>query len=693
MNEALTSVLATNSPDGIFNVLGEVARTAIGLCADALNLPSAPVDQFSFATVFPSAPMATSGPTPSEVALCMALDELLASWNTRAPDSPSLAIRRINARAQVERLFALPAYKSAEALRLSHEAQALEIHRLTQRLALLEATISLSDESNDAPFTPDWAGYRQGLADGKAEAIEEAMANLNKNRGLPPSMDGGAGLNVQNESGHVEEAAAITPQNSAAEATPLLFKLISTMTHDGQAVRLLFNCSEEASTFRYFLNVLGVQEVASTGLPNAARVGVIAHDLDSSSHYVAGSNGTPELGTELFCAGVESREEPSRQNIRVDFLKCFANLESAAARTYYFEPIAQLLRLIDQQPACPAPKENNAPYMLALVVNKDAQPAFATNSPSIRDAFEIAERASDLTRCTDDEYANPCVQASWVTWQIRQTEITKLEQRVAALDSEAANLRTTMIAAAEEIHKHWGAHCDVEGYGPTNLMHRLERGISTGYPGYNVGQFTKLERLNAELTDELARKQSEMTVAQRQVATVFRTDSGEAFPLMLNDTLHQRWLNAGKSGYPVYASLDEFCDQSIGLLSVTHHPESVGTRITAESRAWDLPAGHYFLNAALSPARPVVAVGSLTVTVTNGVASVGIDIHPQATELADGQYPLYTTAVLLSANEPEIATRESPVKHLLLASGTFLLWQKPVAETSAALAPSKGVEI
>jgi hypothetical protein len=38
-------------------------------------------------------------------------------------------------------------------------------------------------------------------------------------------------------------------------------------------------------------------------------------------------------------------------------------------------------------------------------------------------------------------------------------------------------MKSVMIAAAEEIMRVWPAHCDDEGYGPTNLMHRLEKGI------------------------------------------------------------------------------------------------------------------------------------------------------------------------------------------------------------------------
>lgn len=61
-------------------------------------------------------------------------------------------------------------------------------------------------------------------------------------------------------------------------------------------------------------------------------------------------------------------------------------------------------------------------------------------------------------------------------------EIETLQAEVERLKGENANLKTVMVAAAEEIHQHWDAHCDAEGYGPTNLIRRLEKAsrLSTG---------------------------------------------------------------------------------------------------------------------------------------------------------------------------------------------------------------------
>jgi hypothetical protein len=69
------------------------------------------------------------------------------------------------------------------------------------------------------------------------------------------------------------------------------------------------------------------------------------------------------------------------------------------------------------------------------------------------------------------------------------------------LEAENANLRSVMVAAAEEISAHWAAHCDDEGYGPANLMRRLEEGIPTEY-AYTAGDFARLKAENEALKKE-----------------------------------------------------------------------------------------------------------------------------------------------------------------------------------------------
>ena len=75
-----------------------------------------------------------------------------------------------------------------------------------------------------------------------------------------------------------------------------------------------------------------------------------------------------------------------------------------------------------------------------------------------------------------------------------------------ALRAENEKLRTVMVAAAEEIAAHWQAHCDADGYGPANLMRRLEEGIPSEY-GYTAGAFESLRAEVAALRADALRYQ------------------------------------------------------------------------------------------------------------------------------------------------------------------------------------------
>ena len=80
-------------------------------------------------------------------------------------------------------------------------------------------------------------------------------------------------------------------------------------------------------------------------------------------------------------------------------------------------------------------------------------------------------------------------------WDVAGDILEKLSAAQAIIDGlrgEVADLYTTMMAAAVEIQEHWAAHCDEEGYGPANLMHRLERGIASQY-GYSAETLVRLE--------------------------------------------------------------------------------------------------------------------------------------------------------------------------------------------------------
>lgn len=103
------------------------------------------------------------------------------------------------------------------------------------------------------------------------------------------------------------------------------------------------------------------------------------------------------------------------------------------------------------------------------------------------DHTDIVERLNGFVACDGGDLADVAEAAA---------EITRLR-------AEAAELRSVMIAAAEEIQAHWPAHCDAEGYGPANLMRRLEDGIPSQY-AYTAGDF---ERLRAEA--EALRKEAQ----------------------------------------------------------------------------------------------------------------------------------------------------------------------------------------
>lgn len=66
--------------------------------------------------------------------------------------------------------------------------------------------------------------------------------------------------------------------------------------------------------------------------------------------------------------------------------------------------------------------------------------------------------------------------ASWrILFEIAQDYPKSSESRIEleAAANELASLKTMCRHAADEITKHWDAHCDDEGYGPRNLVSRL----------------------------------------------------------------------------------------------------------------------------------------------------------------------------------------------------------------------------
>jgi hypothetical protein len=97
--------------------------------------------------------------------------------------------------------------------------------------------------------------------------------------------------------------------------------------------------------------------------------------------------------------------------------------------------------------------------------------------------------------CIDDDVWNRSTSAEQQSLVREIDNLHGLAQEandLAALKAENENLKTVMIAAAEEISAHWEAHCDADGYGPATLLRRLEKGIPSEY-GYTAGAFAKLK--------------------------------------------------------------------------------------------------------------------------------------------------------------------------------------------------------
>lgn len=111
---------------------------------------------------------------------------------------------------------------------------------------------------------------------------------------------------------------------------------------------------------------------------------------------------------------------------------------------------------------------------------------------------KVAEQAAEIERLV------ACLKKA-------NSQTEEFERKWYLTRDENEDLHTVMMAAAVEIDEHWAAHCDEEGYGPANLMHRLEQGIATKY-GYDAKTIRhmeehaqQLENCNAELRTEIER--------------------------------------------------------------------------------------------------------------------------------------------------------------------------------------------
>ena len=144
----------------------------------------------------------------------------------------------------------------------------------------------------------------------------------------------------------------------------------------------------------------------------------------------------------------------------------------------------------------------------AVYLDADAHYIAAAHPAAIRSLLDERDRlTSDAQNCKELVWALArelkCLPSTFsdANGHVLKAAIALNAERD-RLEAENAKLRTVMTAAAEEIHKHWDAHCDAEGYGPANLMRRLEDGIPSEY-GYTAGAFAELraerDRLAAEV--------------------------------------------------------------------------------------------------------------------------------------------------------------------------------------------------
>lgn len=111
--------------------------------------------------------------------------------------------------------------------------------------------------------------------------------------------------------------------------------------------------------------------------------------------------------------------------------------------------------------------------------------------------------------------------------------LRKQSARIAELEAERDNLHATMFAAAVAIQAHWDAHCDAEGYGPSHLMHRLERGIASRYD-YDAATLQRVETERDQLREEVERLNPN---AERWEWTADGNNFDEVFALLTDPKL------------------------------------------------------------------------------------------------------------------------------------------------------------
>lgn len=242
------------------------------------------------------------------------------------------------------------------------------------------------------------------------------------------------------------------------------------------------------------------------------------------------------------------------------------------------EMLAQALKT-SQQPAV-----EEAEHIKAL--QDDAHDALLTEARS-HGVFAKAEPASGEKAELDPNESNPITlwaeiarlrtavkgPQGYKSWQSAATDErmrrVKAERELSRLTAENENLQSVMIAAAEEIHEHWGAHCDSEGYGPANLMHRLEKGIPAEY-AYKAGDFARLTAELDESKRELSLMRHDCLALERQLSKLLaELSAAKAEGEVMRDALQE--IAAEQSG----ANATEVADrlQSIARAAIAAQGE------------------------------------------------------------------------------------------------------------------------
>ncbi len=80
-------------------------------------------------------------------------------------------------------------------------------------------------------------------------------------------------------------------------------------------------------------------------------------------------------------------------------------------------------------------------------------------------------------------------------------QLLSIFQEYKGLKEERDKLKTVMMAAAVEIAEHWKDHCDKDGYGPVNLLRRLQKGLTDGGYAYTADDWIRLRAQNAKLVE------------------------------------------------------------------------------------------------------------------------------------------------------------------------------------------------